>query len=100
LTKSRKAAILALVRATDGPTTEHAAENMDRLDLTWGDVIAVVASATWHHPERDEKKEARLKDSFAGRDSIGRRMYLTGKEIRRDGKAAWLVITFHEADQE
>jgi hypothetical protein len=98
--KSRRQRVLSLVKAACGRVTDHAADEMDRLDLTWEDVVSVVATASRHHAARDEKKPSRLKDSFVGRDTSGRRMYIAGKEIRRDGTATWLVITFHESDKE
>ena len=69
-----------------------------RLDLGWADVVSVVGTAIRHHAERDEKKQARWKNSFVGRDTRGRRLYLA--ELLDEGERIWFVIGVHEADPE
>lgn len=98
MTKDVQDLVLALVRAGEGRYSDHARREVVRLGLDWSDVVAVVETATEQRRERDEKKESKWKDTFIGRDTHGRRIYITGKELeRRDGKL-WFVITFHEAD--
>lgn len=96
MTKSVREHVLALVRGAEGRYSDHALDDVERLGLTWDDVVAVLETATKHHRENDETKETKWTDSFVGRDTHGRLMYIAGKELeRRDGKI-WFVITFHE----
>jgi hypothetical protein len=100
MTKSVRELVLLRVRERQGRYSEHAKSDVVRLGLDWSDVISVVETASDHRREADEKKQSKWKDTFIGRDTHGRRMYITGKELaRRDGKI-WFVITFHEAGQE
>lgn len=90
--------LIARVATETGAWSAHAADDADRLDLEWEDVVEVASTAEDWKREKDETGEAidGWKDTLKGRDRSGRRMYLTGKLVYYRGVRSWYVIAFHE----
>lgn len=61
-------------------------------------MVSVARCADWSKRERDQQGTAvdGWKDSATGRDTHGRKLYMTGKRVYYDDELCWFVITIHE----
>ncbi|MBI4870829.1 MAG: hypothetical protein HY814_04600 [Candidatus Riflebacteria bacterium] len=91
--------VVRVIEAVPVAWSRHAADAADRLWLDSADVVAAARAAVEWKREADELGEAvdGWKDSIVGRDTSGRRLYLTGKTVYYRGEKRWYVITIHEA---
>lgn len=86
------------IEACEGEWSNHAAASRRELGLGWSDVMAVARTADSWKREVDELRVAvdGWKDSLTGRDTYGRKLFMTGKWVYFKGENCWYVVTIRE----
>jgi len=90
--------VLGVIEREPGFWSNHSADNADRLDLDWTDVLSIVSSPEFIKKERDSFAMDGYKYAMIGPDTRGRRLYTAGKVVEYASENFWRVITIHEAD--